>query len=150
MVSRKKCKNIALSIFMPFFNIIQALFWFLICLDNARVIIPLYERAAGRNPNAEYEPIMKTLEAKLSCDFKWSIADNIAAKLSCPEIPTLVPIITINVCLIIFTLMPKSSLEYWKLVEVDLTYVVYLSMMTVSSLHLIIKKSNDWNDFSLL
>ena len=102
--------------------------------DNLRVFEP-------SDPNSKYEPIMKTLEAKLSCDFKWSIADNIAAKLSCPKIPTLVPIITINVCLIIFTLMPKSSLEYWKLVEVDLTYVVYLSMMTVSSLHLIIKKN---------
>ena len=143
MISRRKCKGIALSLFIRFTLIIQIIFWTMIMFDNLRVFEP-------SDPNSKYEPIMKTLEAKLSCDFKWSIADNIAAKLSCPKIPTLVPIITINVCLIIFTLMPKSSLEYWKLVEVDLTYVVYLSMMTVSSLHLIIKKSNDWNDFSLL
>ena len=129
----------------------------MIICDNLRVfepsnpVLPLVGGQGGLNPNLKYEPIMKTLEAKLSCDFKWSIADNIAAKLSCNfKIPTLVPIIAINICLIIFTLMPKSSLEYWKLAEVDLTYVVYLSMMTVSSLHLIIKKkSNDWNDFDL-
>ena len=77
---------------MSFFNIIQAIFWFLICLDNTRVILPLYSRAVGRNPNAKYEPIMKTLEATLSCDFKL-----VGAKLPCDfKIPALVPIITLS------------------------------------------------------
>ena len=134
MISRKRCKGIVLSIFIRFTLIIQIILWTMIICDNLRVFEP-------SNPNSKYEPIMKTLEAKLSCDFKWSIADYIAAKLSCNfKIPTLVPIIAINICLIIFTLMPKSSLEYWKLAEADLTYIVYLSTMTVSSLHLIIKK----------
>ena len=130
MISRKKCKGIALSIFIKFTLIIQIIIWTAIICDNLRVFEP-------SNPNSKYEPIMKTIEARLSCDFKWSIL--VAAKLSCNfKIPTLVPIIAINVCLIIFILMPKSSLEYWKLAEVDLTYAVYLSTMTVSSLHLII------------
>ena len=133
MVSRKKCKDIALSIFIPFFNIVQAIFWSLICLDNARVFEPLYSRAVGRpgsNPNSKYEPIMKTLEATLSCDFKL-----VAAKLFCDfKIPALVPIITINICLIIITLMRKSSLEYWKWAEEKafLTFKLYLTSITVS------------------
>ena len=133
---------------MPFFNIIQAIFWFLICLDNTRVIEPLYSRAIGRNPNAKYEPIMKTLEATMSCDFKL-VADKpgilsvlAAAKLFCNfKIPALVPIITINIGLIIITLMPKSSFEYWKWAEEKafLTFKLYLTSITVSSsLHLII------------
>ena len=95
MVSRKKCKDIALSIFIPFFNIVQAIFWSLISLDNARVFEPIYSRAVGNpysNPNAKYEPIMKTLEATLSCDFKL-----VGAKLPCDfKIPALVPIITLS------------------------------------------------------
>ena len=134
MVSRKKCKDIALSIFIPFFNIVQAIFWSLISLDNARVFESLYSKAVGNpnsNPNAKYEPIMKTLEATLSCDFKL-----VGAKLPCDfKIPALVPIMAINIGLIVITLMPKSSLEYWKWVQEKavLTFIFYISMKTVST-----------------
>ena len=137
MISGKKCKDIvvdiALSISIKFFNIIHIIFWLAMSFDNLRVIL--------EDSNIKYEPIMKTLEANLSCDFKWTIAANIAADLCCNfKIPTLVPIITIDVFLTIFLLMPKSSLEWWKWAEekAPFTFKVYLIGVTVSSFHLII------------
>ena len=121
MIFWRKCKDIALSIFIRFTLIIQIIFWSLIGLDNTRVFEHLY-RNWLENSNSTYEPIMKnklvifqnivlynlhTLAAKLSCDFKVPVFEA-----DCDfKIPALVPIITINVCLIIFTLMPKSSLK---------------------------------------
>ena len=137
MISVKKCKDIAvdtaLSISIKFLNTIHICFWIAMSFDNLRVIL--------EDSNIKYEPIMKTLEANLSCDFKWTIAAKIAAKLSCNfKIPTLVPIITIDVFLTIFLLMPKSSLEWWKWAEekAPFTFKVYLIGVTVSSFHLII------------
>ena len=79
MISGKKCKdiavNIALSISIKFLNTIHIIFWIAMSFDNLRVILA--------DSNIKYEPIMKTLEANLSCDFKWTIAANIADKLSC-------------------------------------------------------------------
>ena len=147
MIFWRKCKDIALSIFIRFTLIIQIIFWSLIGLDNTRVSEHLY-RNWLEDSNSTYEPIMKnklvifrnivlnslhTLAAKLSCDFKVPVLEA-----DCNfKIPALVPIITINVCLIIFTLMPKSSLKYWKWADENalLTFIVYLTAVTVSSLH---------------
>ena len=155
MISWRKCKDIALSIFIKVTLIIQMIFWTAIICDNAMVAFlnlfePLYENWL-QNSNSKYEPIMKnklvifrnsvlqnplqTLAAKLSCSFKVPVLEA-----DCNfKIPALVPIITINVCLIIFTLMPKSFLKYWKWADDKevLTFIVYLSVVTVSSLHLI-------------
>ena len=137
MISGKKCKdiavNIALSISIKFLNTIHIIFWIAMSFDNLRVIL--------EDSNVEYEPIMKTLKANLSCDFKWTIAAYIAASLSCDfKIPTLLQIITIDVFLTIFLLMPKSSLECWKWAEEKspFNFKVYLIGVTVSSFHLII------------
>ena len=140
MISGKKCKDIAgdiaLSISNKFFNIIHIIFWIAMSFDNLRVIL--------EDSNIKYEPIMKTLVANLSCDFKWTIAAYIATSLSCNfKIPTLVPIITIDVFLTIFLLMPKSSLEWWKWAEEKspFNFKVYLIGVTVSSFHLIIENN---------
>ena len=137
MISVKKCKDIAvdtaLSISIKFLNTIHICFWIAMSFDNLRVIL--------EDSNVEYEPIMKTLKANLSCDFKWTIAAYIAANMSCHfKIPALVPIITIDVFLAIFLLIPKSSLEWWKWAEekAPFTFKVYLIGVTVSSFHLII------------
>ena len=146
MIFWRKCKDIALSIFIIhptnlLVYIIHNTFWAAIILDNGRVFESLY-----KNSTSKYEPIMKNKLVGLQ---KSPLVENLAAKFSCDfkvpvfeadcnyKIPALVPIITINVCLIIFSLMPKSSLKYWKwaLDKAFLTFVMYLVITPVSSLH---------------
>ena len=131
MISWRKCKDIckdiSLSIFINFTFFIQIIFWIAIGCDNGRVFESLY-----KNSTYTYEPIMKNKLGvsrligypNADCNFK---------------IPALFPIITINVCLIIFTLMPKSSLKYWKWAcdKAFLFFIYHIVITPVSSLHLL-------------
>ena len=137
MIFWRKCKDIALSILINVTLFIQIFFCTAMISVNGRVFESLY-----KNSTSKYEPIMKNKlvilqKSKLSCDFKAPVFEA-----DCNyNIPALVPIITINACLIIFTLMPRPSLKYWKWAvdKASFPFIYNLVITPVSSSNFLFK-----------